>query len=293
MSRDSPPGAPRGQCGVVLVGQQVQIPDAGIGGVGHRGEHPGEHVNKPIHRRTINGFGVCGDPQSECVTGKYCDGDRIVGGVTTAEFNHRQSATGAIGSILCCKGIGGERVIFVGDKGVEKVAYPDDFLEVSQWGVVMVQQSGVGALDLVENTGACRVSGVKSWEVVYLPSAETMRVTPDQGPSQGLIPPQAHAASCTRSSPSTSMMLVPITVRVCSSSSATCTASAGSSHHAARRAPPRPDGPPHRGWGSPTTSVRRRISRFSRSVGLLDQTLVHTAFGAVVNASSSSSASSR
>lgn len=25
---------------------------------------------------------------------------------------------------------------------------------------------------------------VKSWEVVYLPSAETMRVTPDQGPSR-------------------------------------------------------------------------------------------------------------
>ncbi|AWT24941.1 hypothetical protein Csp1_01130 [Corynebacterium provencense] len=25
---------------------------------------------------------------------------------------------------------------------------------------------------------------VKSWEVVYLPSAETLRVTPDQGPSR-------------------------------------------------------------------------------------------------------------
>ena len=29
-----------------------------------------------------------------------------------------------------------------------------------------------------------RHAEVKSWEVVYLPSAETMRVTPDQGPSR-------------------------------------------------------------------------------------------------------------
>ncbi len=43
----------------------------------------------------------------------------------------------------------------------------------------------------------------------------------------------------------------------------------------------------------PTMSVRRRISRFNRSVGLFDQTFVHTAFGAWVNASSSSRASSR
>ena len=57
----------------------------------------------------------------------------------------------------------------------------------------------------------------------------------------------------------------------------------------------RPDQTDHRiAVGHPHEySARRPISRFSRSVGLLDQTLVHTAFGAVVNASSSSSASSR
>ena len=43
----------------------------------------------------------------------------------------------------------------------------------------------------------------------------------------------------------------------------------------------------------PTTSVRRRISRFSRFVGLLDHTFFHTAVGVCVNARISSNDSSR
>lgn len=38
----------------------------------------------------------------------------------------------------------------------------------------------------------------------------------------------------------------------------------------------------------PTTSVRRRTSRFNRSVGLFDHTFVHTGFEAAVNAISKS-----
>lgn len=43
----------------------------------------------------------------------------------------------------------------------------------------------------------------------------------------------------------------------------------------------------------PTESVRRRISRFRRSVGLFDQIWVHTSLGNVVNASTSARACSR
>lgn len=43
----------------------------------------------------------------------------------------------------------------------------------------------------------------------------------------------------------------------------------------------------------PRTLVRRRISRFNRSVGLFDQTFVQTGFGAWVYANTSSSDSSK
>ena len=43
----------------------------------------------------------------------------------------------------------------------------------------------------------------------------------------------------------------------------------------------------------PTTSVRRRISRLSRSFGLLDHTCRHTSLGKLVNARMSARASSR
>ena len=43
----------------------------------------------------------------------------------------------------------------------------------------------------------------------------------------------------------------------------------------------------------PTTSVRRRISRFSRSWGLLDQICRHSSFGKAVKARTSGRAASR